>query len=212
MTKPIGILGGTFDPIHHGHLRLALEAYYNLQLAEVRFLPLNNPAHRDQPFANSKQRTAMLKLAIDNVEGLVLDQRELKRDTISYTIDTLHSLRDEFPDTPLCLLMGFDAFAFLDSWKDWRNLLDYSHIIVASRHEGSSSQLNASISNLLNSYEATSIEELHNKNNGLIFNMQISLLNISSSDIRRRIVANEQPRYLVPDSVNHYIQQKKLYV
>jgi len=114
--KPIGILGGTFNPIHHGHLRLAIELYERLSLAEVRLIPSANPPHREQPTVSSQHRLEMVQAAIPNITGLTVDDRELRRDGFSYTVDTLASLREEYPDQPLCLILGMDAFIGLPRW------------------------------------------------------------------------------------------------
>ena len=129
----IGVLGGTFDPIHNGHIRLALEAKEQLSLDHVRLIPLNFPPHRSRPIASSLQRRKMIELAIDNEECLRIDLRELDNDETSYSINTLKSLRHEFIDDTLCLILGRDAFNKIDRWKDWKKLLNYAHIIVANR-------------------------------------------------------------------------------
>ena len=211
ILKPIGILGGTFDPIHHGHLRVALEAYYHLELDHVRLIPLKTPAHRDAPIANSAQRSEMIKLAVYDVDYLTLDERELNRETNSYTIDTLISLRKEFHSTPLCLLMGQDSFSTLDKWKDWQHLLDYAHIVVASRHQKTNHPFNSTIESLLQSYEILVAQDLHKKSHGMILRMEIPLLDISSSGIRNRIKYQQELSYLLPKQVIDYIQLEKIY-
>ena len=119
MTKPIGILGGSFDPIHFGHLRLAKECIDRADLDKVLFIPVNSPVHRNPLVANPDQRFEMLSLAIDNSSQFEISDSEIKRGDISYTIDTLRNLRKSYIDSPLCLIMGMDAFLAFDSWKDW---------------------------------------------------------------------------------------------
>ncbi|MGH8120697.1 MAG: nicotinate (nicotinamide) nucleotide adenylyltransferase, partial [Gammaproteobacteria bacterium] len=131
--KPIGILGGTFDPVHHGHLRLAIECCERLALAEVRLVPLRVPPHRKPPRASPEHRLAMLKLAAENKNNLIVDDSELRRKTISYTIDTVSTLRKSSGRTPLCLLLGTDAFNMLHTWHRWQALLDYVHVVIAER-------------------------------------------------------------------------------
>lgn len=131
--KPIGILGGTFDPVHFGHLRTALELKQILDLQEIKFLPCHTPVHKELPSAHPHHRIAMLQLAIANESGFALDDRELRRATPSYMIETLTSLRQELNDTPLILIMGSDAFTNLPTWKNWQQLLDMAHIAVAIR-------------------------------------------------------------------------------
>ncbi len=113
LEKPIGILGGTFDPIHHGHLRTALEVYEEVNCKEIRFIPCKQPVHRSTPIASLQQRLDMLHLALAAQPGFILDTREIQRDTPSYTLLTLKSLREEFPQSPLCLIMGVDALLTL---------------------------------------------------------------------------------------------------
>lgn len=132
--KLIGVLGGTFDPIHFGHLRMAQELYDALGLNEVRFIPAANPPHRHQPVANAGQRAEMVALAIAGNPMFKLDIRELERGDTSYTIDTLQSLRDEVgKDASICLLLGSDAFCKFDTWHRWDEILDLSHIALVER-------------------------------------------------------------------------------
>lgn len=212
MSKPIGILGGTFDPVHHGHLRLALEIVSKLDLDEVRLIPLKKPAHRQEPFATEKQRLHMLQLATEGSHDLIADDRELKRDEVSYSIDTLRSLRKEFPDRALCLIVGQDAFSKLDTWKEWQGLLDYAHIIVATRPDGNPVVYNETIADLLQNHETNNINKLHKEKNKLIMQLDIPLLDISSTLIRKNFSDKKDCRYLLPNSVIEYIKQESLYV
>ncbi len=211
ILKPIGVLGGSFDPIHHGHLRLALEAYYRLKLDHIRLIPLKIPVHRSSPFADGKHRSIMIQKAIDGLEQIILDDRELQREDDSYTIDTLISLREQFPDHPICLLMGRDSFSTLDRWKDWQELLNYAHIIVASRHQIDKQPFNIAINLLLNSHQTYSMDDLHSNTHGKILRMQIPLLDISSTELRSAMQSRSEIRYLVPDSVIEYIHEEALY-
>src|SRR5687768_13270840 len=123
LSKAIGILGGTFDPIHLGHLRMAIELYESLNLARVHLIPCYTPVHRAQTVASAEERLAMVKAAIANEPVLYADDREIKSKKPSYTIDTLLSLKEEFPDTPLCLFVGIDAFLGFLSWHRWEEIL-----------------------------------------------------------------------------------------
>jgi len=132
--KPVGILGGTFDPIHYGHLRLAEEMRELAGLQQIRFIPTGNPPHRDAPQVSALHRSAMVKLAIADHPDFVLDEREVRRAAKSFTVDTLRELRTELGETqPLCLLMGGDAFLQLHTWHQWEKLLDLAHIVVGYR-------------------------------------------------------------------------------
>lgn len=129
----IGLLGGTFDPVHHGHLRIALEAKEALGLTEVRFIPCRQPPHRGDASATAQQRLDLLRLACGDMPGFAVDTRELERPGPSYMVDTLASLRAERGDEPLCLILGWDAFLGLPGWHRWQNLLDYAHLAVVQR-------------------------------------------------------------------------------
>src|SRR5262245_20791089 len=131
--QPIGLFGGTFDPIHHGHLRTAFELWQSLQLAEVRFLPTGSPPHRVEALASSEVRLDMVRAAVAGQPAFVVDDREVRRAGVSYSFDTLAELRAEFPDRSLCLLLGMDAFLGLPNWHRWRELLDLAHVVVAHR-------------------------------------------------------------------------------
>src|SRR5690606_32888062 len=128
-----GIFGGTFDPIHYGHLRTALELKHVLDLAVVHFVPCANPPHRATPMTDGALRMRLVQAAIADEPGFVADDRELERAGLSYTVDTLFSLRAEFKARPICLLLGMDAFVSLPQWHRWNELLDLAHIVVAHR-------------------------------------------------------------------------------
>jgi nicotinate-nucleotide adenylyltransferase len=131
--RPIGIFGGTFDPIHYGHLRTALELKQTLDLEAVHFVPCASPPHRSAPLADGRLRLKMVEAAIRGERGFVADDRELRRPGLSYTVDTLMSFRSDLPDAPLCLLLGMDAFLGLPQWHRWRELFDVAHVVFAHR-------------------------------------------------------------------------------
>ena len=131
---PIGIFGGTFDPIHHGHLRLAQEAFEQCNLASVRFIPSGTPPHRNKPHSSAQQRLAMVRLSLQDNAAFTLDEREIHRTEPCYTVDTLTSLRDEVgKHQSLCLLVGGDAFLLLHTWHKWKKLFSLAHIVVVQR-------------------------------------------------------------------------------
>ena len=131
MSSAIGILGGTFDPIHYGHLRTAFELWQELRLAEVRLLPAGTPPHRDQLYAAADVRLRMVRAAVAGQPYFVVDDREVRRTGPSYSVDTLTELRREYPERSLCLLLGMDAFLGLPQWHRWRELLTLAHVVVA---------------------------------------------------------------------------------
>ena len=130
---PIGIFGGTFDPVHYGHLRTAFELIQALRLSEVRFMPAGNPPHRDTTIASPELRLQMVKAAIGQQPGFNVDDREMRRAGPSYSVDTLAELRAEMPDRSICLIVGMDAFLGLPTWHQWQKILTLSHLIVAHR-------------------------------------------------------------------------------
>jgi len=209
---PVGLLGGTFDPVHHAHLRLAHEAQAACGLEHVRFVPSATPPHRDTPGASAAQRLAMVELAIAGNAGFVADRRELDRAAPSYTIDTLASLRADFgPDRPLCLLLGADAFHLLETWHRWRDLFDAAHLVVAHR-PGFDPRPDTPA--LVREYQRRCTDDariLRDRPAGAILPLTITPLDISASRIRAELGAGGSPRYLLPDSVLGYIESHHLY-
>jgi nicotinate-nucleotide adenylyltransferase len=208
--KPVGILGGTFDPIHHGHLRLALELYEALDLKQVRLIPLATPPHRLAPIAPARLRLAMLEAAIGNEPALLADDRELRRQGRSYTVDTLSDLRRELADIPVCLLLGMDAFAALHTWHCWQQLIGLTHIVVASRSEAHL-PVTGAVMDLFERHKTTDLQDLQRMPAGRIVLQPIPVLDISASRIRALIARGRNPRYLLPEPVIALINQHNLY-
>ncbi len=209
-SKPIGILGGTFNPIHHGHLRLALELYERLDLAKVLLIPSAHPPHRAQPSVSSQRRLEMVQAAIKGVEGLSVDDRELRRQRPSYTIDTLKSLREDYPYCSLCLILGMDAFLGLPSWHKWEQLITLAHFIVVRRPdtlEGKTS----TILDFLKQYQTLNIENFKKQRAGTIWVEEIPALAISATQIRELIAAGKKPHYLLPPAILDIINSHHLY-
>lgn len=206
----IGVYGGTFDPIHFGHLRTALEVKEVFGLEQMRLIPCALPAHKTSPDTASEKRLAMLALAIQNQQGLIIDRRELDRTGVSYMVDTLQSIRNEIADQSLLLVMGTDAFHSITSWHQWKNLFDYAHIVVITRpHAGPS--LSPPLSGWLNAKSTQNKKDLANKPAGCLFFQPVTQLDISATAIREIIATNKNPNYLLPNKVIDYIKQHKLY-
>ena len=203
----IGIFGGTFDPIHYGHLRSALEVKEIFGLREVRLIPSAQPPHREQPAATAPMRLHMLELAIKNQPDLVIDTRELNRRGASYMVDTLKSLRQECNDEPLLLFIGSDAFNHLKTWHKWQHLYDYAHIVVMTRPGFAIEDLDGFFKVRL----AAGISELAHNQAGKLYFQQITQLDISATAIRNMIAEQKNPGYLLPDTVIAYIRQHQLY-
>jgi nicotinate-nucleotide adenylyltransferase len=215
--RAIGLLGGTFDPIHYGHLRLAEEMGEVLGLEEVRILPAGLPPHRGQPRAEPRQRLEMARLAVAGNPRFVLDAREVHQTSPSYSVETLATLREERPaGTPLILFMGADAFLGLTTWHRWQVLLDLAHLAVAHRPGFSSAMwedaLPEPLRRLLATRRCDQAAELLAKPAGLIHLHAITQLDISASQIRERALRGKSLRYLLPDSVIDYINEHRLYV
>ena len=206
--KPIGLLGGTFDPVHNGHLRVAIEAFEALDLDHVRVLPLNQPGHRDGPQATVAQRLAMLAACVR--PPLVLDRREIDRGGVSYTVDTLSELRHEWPGRALCLLLGRDAFSSLPRWHRASELLQLAHIVVAARPL-SGVATDPALDELIANAHADRVDQLHDQPAGRVFILELPLLPIASSELRARRRGGRDVRHLVPDRVDHYITEHQLY-
>lgn len=210
LKPPVGILGGTFDPIHIGHLRPAIEARDALQLAEIRLIPNHIPPHRASPFCSSEQRLAMVALAAAENPGFVVDERELERDQPSYTIDTLIELRQALPDTPLCFLMGMDSLLSLPSWHRWQELLDYAHLVVSTR-PGWLPDYPAEVAKLVARHQSQDVTDLHRHRHGRIWLADNLPIELSATRLRALLAAGQDPRYLLPPAVASYIQQQGLY-
>tara|TARA_R110002050_G_scaffold57423_5_gene129264 strand:+ start:187656 stop:188297 length:642 start_codon:yes stop_codon:yes gene_type:complete len=208
MAEAIGILGGTFDPIHFGHLRSALEVSEQLDLGHVRLIPSARPPHREAPHATPQQRLMMLHLAMKNADGFIVDDRELHREGVSYTVDTLVSLREEFPDNPLFLLLGTDAFLNIQAWHKWQTLLELAHIVVIRRPDETMAmptELDAWYQQHL------AMPEDIQRVAGKIWPVMVTQLAISATAIRTTILERKSPRFLLPDPVIQLIEQLGLY-
>ncbi|MEO8445271.1 MAG: nicotinate-nucleotide adenylyltransferase [Gammaproteobacteria bacterium] len=208
--QPIGIFGGTFDPVHVGHLRTAYELLTNLDLAEVRFIPSRIPPHRPPAVAPEALRLRMLEAALEGLPGFVVDDRELRRPGPSYMVDTLASLRQEVASRPLCLLLGLDAFALLPTWHRWRELPELAHLVIA-RRPGAATAPDGEAGELLRARATTDPRELARLPAGRVLLLDVTQLDVSSSAIRRLVAAGGDPRFLVPDAVRELIEKTHIY-
>lgn len=206
----IGILGGTFDPIHFGHLRTALDVMQAVGLDQVRFIPLHRAVHRDQPETPAELRLRLVRAAIEGQSGFVADDRELRREGDSYTVDTLTSLREEFPHQPLCLLLGMDAFNGFADWREPAEILRLAHLIVMHR-PGLAGPSDARAKAILEAHRCEDSAALSLRNAGLIHLQTVTQLEISATRIRSLIAAGQSPRYLLPEAVLRLIGESRLY-
>jgi nicotinate-nucleotide adenylyltransferase len=211
------LYGGTFDPVHNGHIAIARDARDALD-ADIHLVPAADPPHRPPPGAAAGDRVAMLKLALADEPGLLPDLRELRRHAAdgarrSYSVDTLRGLRAELgAEAPIALLVGADSFIGLPTWKSWRDLFDLAHFVVASR-AGSplDAELPPLLAEALQGREATSPDPLRRQPAGRVLYLRQPLHAQSATDIRHRIAAGLPWGGLVPPAVADYIHCHGLY-
>ena len=209
---PLGLLGGTFDPIHYGHLRLAEEMGEALGLAQVRLVPAGLPPHRSAPATAASQRLQMVRLAVAGNPRLVVDDREIRKTGPSYTTETLAEIRAEVgPDAPLWLFMGADAFLGLATWHDWQRLFEFAHIAIAHRPGYRLIQSDALTDSLRSEVEHRLVDTPPATPAGSLWRFTITPLDISATAVRERLRRGQSIRYLVPEAVRTYIEEQKLY-
>ncbi|SHF05162.1 nicotinate-nucleotide adenylyltransferase [Microbulbifer donghaiensis] len=212
----IALFGGTFDPVHFGHLRMALELSQALKVDEMRLVPSHQPRHRQTPGVSAEQRRQMLALALDGCDELQLDERELNRPGPTYTVDTLEELRAELgEEVSISFCMGLDSLLTLPSWHRWERLLQLAHLVVVIRPgwklprqdvDGS----HGAVAALLEKH-AGGIADLHAQPCGRLVVREQTLLPISSTHIRYLIGSGQSPRFLLPAAVLQYIEDNQLY-
>lgn len=199
-TKRIGIMGGTFNPIHNGHLLLAESAYYQYGLDEVLIMPTKNPYYKNiSSSVTEEDRVNMVCLAIEDNPHFVLSTEELERDGTTYTVETLNNLTKAHPDYKYYFIMGADSLYHIESWKDPEKILKMAVIVVADRDGGNSSSLKSQIAYIMDKYEAD------------IRLLESPYLEISSHDIRKRVREGHSIRYLLPQQVADYIMEHGIY-
>lgn len=208
--RRIGLLGGTFDPVHIGHLRGALEVAETVGLDEVRLVPNYRPPHRETPSRSAQDRLTMVRLAVQDLPLLAVDARELERDKPSYTLDTLESLRAELDEKDqVFLIVGWDAFCGLPSWHRWDELLDHCHILVMQRPDADSEAPEA-LRDLLAARSVNDPLTLTGGSGQIAFVWQAPL-GVSATRIRQFLASGRSVRFLVPDAVLAYINAHGLY-
>ncbi|MFO1408217.1 MAG: nicotinate-nucleotide adenylyltransferase [Steroidobacteraceae bacterium] len=205
-----GIFGGTFDPIHYGHLRTGFELMQAAGLAEMRFIPAGRPPHRDVPLADTAVRLAMVRAAVEGQPGFVVDDREVRRPGPSYAVTTLEELKAEAPARTLCLALGMDAFLGLDRWHRWREILDLAHVLVAHR-PGWHAPAEGPVATLLAERGTRDPSRLAGSAAGLVYVHAVTQLEISSTDLRNIVTQGRDPRYLVPETVRRVILETGCY-
>jgi len=208
--RAIAVFGGTFDPVHYGHLRAAAEVAEQLGVADFRLLPAGHPPHRDGTWAEPRHRLAMLELALAPHADLSVDDREVMRSGPSYMSDTLASIRDEAGDLPIMLCLGQDAANHLDQWHDWQRLLELAHLVVMTRPD-SEPRYSEALSAHLEGRRSDAPNDLMVAPAGRVCNINVTRLAISSTDIRDQLAQGRNPRFLLPSTVLAYIWKHGLY-
>jgi nicotinate-nucleotide adenylyltransferase len=213
----VGIFGGTFDPIHYGHLRIAEEIVKIVGLQKMYFVPAGMPRLRHSPVASPQHRVEIVRLAIQKNPDFVLDGREIYRDGVSYSIDTVREFKQEFgEEIRLCLVLGADAFIKLPEWNNWKELFNLCHFIVSTRPGYSLTLIKELLSKELreecSQRWVSNTESLRKDTSGLIFIASTTMLDISATSIRAHIAAGRSVRHLVPSVTVNYISENKLYL
>ena len=210
-AAPLGLLGGTFDPVHNAHLALAHAALRELGLSGVRWIPSGRPGHRDMPATPVEHRLAMLRLALAGEPRFTLDETDALSAGPTYTVNTLARLRRELgPSLPLVFIIGADQLAALDTWRDWQRLFDSTHIAVAERpgHPVERERLSAPLAAALAEREATTVGV---QAAGRIIRFAMAPLDVSATAIRAALAQNKTPGTQLPAPVLSYIQSHALY-
>lgn len=206
------LFGGTFDPIHYGHLRPVQALAKQVGLEKVILLPNHVPPHRPQPEATASQRLEMVKLATQDNPLFAIDTRELEKNSPSYTIETLTELRREMgPEKPLAFIIGQDSLLSIHSWHGWEQILNNCHLLVCARPGYATQFSDPKMQNWLLEHQTTDATILNQVANGYIFIGDTPLMNISATDIRKKLSSGDTCRDLIPEAVLQYIHQQHLY-
>lgn len=209
-NQAVAIFGGTFDPVHYGHLRAAAEVAERLRVSDFRLLPAGQPPHREGTWADAYHRLAMLELALAPYPDLTVDEREVRRDGPSFMVDTLASVRAEVGQAPILLCLGQDAANRLDGWHRWRDLFELAHLVVMTRPR-SRPRYPQDLGELFRERKVQRTRDLMDSPAGRVRHVEVTQLAISSTDIRRQLAVGRDPRFLLPATVLAYIRKHGLY-
>ena len=205
------MIGGAFDPVHVGHIRIALDCLEALDLDGVNFIPANTPPHKAAAVAAPQHRLAMLELALKPYPQLAVYDVELSRGGLSYTIDTLVELRAGNPEQSLCFIMGADAFATLPTWRRWQELTDYAHLVIIDRKLQGGQSRDRRLQDLYAGHACASPLSLHTRPGGCIHKAAVSVPDISSSRARALISGKQDTENILPPGIHNYIKENNLY-
>lgn len=210
MTRLVGMFGGTFDPVHNAHLRVALDIVEAGDLERLHLIPCHVPPHRGDPDVTAQHRLSMLERAAAGEPRFRVDDRELRRDGPSYTVDTLRSLSADAGGGHLVLVMGTDSFLSLPRWHQWRELGEWAHLVVMARPDAGEAMPEA-LESWLRGRQAETWSELRETPAGQVLFQPVTPMVVSATDIRARMRGGRSPRYLLPDPVWDYIRENGLY-
>lgn len=210
-TRPLALFGGTFDPVHYGHLRCADEVRLKLGLKDLYLLPAGNPPHRGLPQATVKQRLEMLQLACEEFPSLKIDDRETRRHGPSYMVDTLQEMRVANADQSILLLVGQDAANLFHTWYQWERLFELANLVILTR-PGSQSQYIPEVAEQVQNRSVQAVHDLLETSAGSVFHLQVESIDVSASKIKRYIRSGQDPGTMLPASILEYIRQNRLYL
>jgi nicotinate-nucleotide adenylyltransferase len=206
----LGLFGGTYDPIHLGHLRTALEVRMQLELDEIRLLPWRSHSLREQPSVGGDLRLELVRAAIQELPGFTVDERAFWREGTAYTFDIMSELRAENPEASLCMISGMDAFARMEKWYRWREIFELVNVVVVTR-PGATEPTCGALGDVLAQRRVQTPEEVHRSKAGSIYVLTVTQLGISATALRASIAAGLDPRFLVPDGVRRLILSSGAY-
>jgi nicotinate-nucleotide adenylyltransferase len=207
----IAIFGGTFDPIHNGHLNVSLNIQTDFKFDSYLFLPCKVPTMKPSAIAKEQDRINMIKLAIKNYPDFKIDLREIERDTPSYMVKTLESFRFEFPDSAITLIIGYDSFLTLPHWYEWEKLITLANILVVKRNECSKLELSNQMHDFLKKYQSMDKTSILKKSKGVIFLFDAGHYPLSSTEIRKKLKQKKDLGAVIPKEVYQYIKDEGLY-
>lgn len=208
--RALGLFGGTYDPIHVGHLRAALEVRLRLGLEEVRLLPWRSHSLREKPAVGGELRADMVRAAVRGLEGFVVDERAFWREPPVYTVDVMSEIRKENPDASLCMISGMDAFSRMEKWYRWEALFDVVHIVVVTR-PGAREPQSGRVAEVISERRARDPGQLRETRAGSILVLPVTAVDVSGTALRESIAAGLDPRFLVPEPVREIILRTGAY-
>lgn len=210
-VEPVALFGGTFDPVHYGHLRCAQEVRQKLGLDNLYLLPSGTPPHRDTPCATTKQRMEMLQLASLEFPQLLIDDRETRRSGPSYMVDTLREVRSGIGRRPLLLVVGQDAANLLHTWFQWERLFELSHIVILTR-PGAPALYSPDLAKQVHLRSGSDMQEVFKSEAGIVLNLEVESIDVSATGIKRRLRSGGSPVSMLPAAVLEYIDKNRLYL